>query len=317
MRVVGFEPPPAASGTVTFTNDAGEPIDVNEPVDPEDPDYSALISYGTFIFQAAANVWGQTLFRYKIAADVVIAGVVHHDVVSAWATVLVVVAAPPQEKLYAIDGTSADKAKGNGSNVDRICGLVAEPSQYFAGPKNVLSGSDSPPIVAKVEEAIKKDMAAAAAKGTTLTIDLTGWSRGAVIAATIARDLDDPGLIVAGKKEQHISVRFVGLFDAVNQMGKKVTTPGGWATAYSPNVAASFHLIHTYHGLCADVGYRRSEDKVYPTEKGFALPTDYYRDANQQQTSTHAQVGRDDRSLSLMAAAAGKAGVPLKPQNNP
>src|SRR5205814_8072302 len=67
---------------------------------------SDLVSHDTFIFKAAANVFGQTFFRYKIAADVLVNGVIEH-VVSAWATVFMVLAAPTQ-KLYAIDGTSND-----------------------------------------------------------------------------------------------------------------------------------------------------------------------------------------------------------------
>jgi hypothetical protein len=62
---------------------------------------------------------------------------------------------------------------------------------------------------------------------------------------------------------------------------------------------------------------QRPEELLYPTDKDFGPTTDFYRDENQQETSTHEQVGRDDRSLNLMVTQAGLAGVPLKQPNNP
>ena len=105
--VQALQQPPAGTGTVTFTNNSGEEVDPNEPVDPEDPNYSELVSHGTFIFHAAANWFGQTSSATKSPPRMPSAP---------WATVFVAVAAP-KEKLYAIDGTKADRADGDGKGV--------------------------------------------------------------------------------------------------------------------------------------------------------------------------------------------------------
>ena len=132
-----------------------------------------------------------------------------------------------------------------------------------------------------------------------------------VIAATIAHDLQLPGVTFEGKTFRNIDVRFVGLFDAVKKK-LDVNIPRGWATAFSTNVIAHYHLIHTYHDVCFDFPAEK-EDDVYPTVKTLTETTEYFRpnpiNPQQPQLATHSQVGRDPKSLEMMVTAARNAGV--------
>jgi len=71
---------------------------------------------------------------------------------------------------------------------------------------------------------------------------LTGWSRGAVIAAEVAQLLNDVGCDCGCGRQKPIPVNWIGLFDAVSM------TPGGWApNSVPPNVAHFYHAVKTSH----------------------------------------------------------------------
>ena len=94
----------------------------------------------------------------------------------------------PVQVLYAVDGTSATAA--NNYNVhqfaQRYQGIEGTDKHYWDGPQNVRTGSDSPGIVTNVENQIQADYATALQQHRRLVVDMVGWSRGAVIVATVA-----------------------------------------------------------------------------------------------------------------------------------
>jgi hypothetical protein len=215
--------------------------------------------------------------------------------------------AKPIEVLYAVDGTSANAASN--TNVWQFYQRDQGPKWYWDGPGggpnagnlDWWDGTGSPLIVQGVENQIRNDYISAMQQHTSLSIDLEGWSRGAVILATVARDLYTTGFVINGVVYDDISVHWVGLFDAVSQMGSSVTTPGGWATAFSPNIVSRAHLIHTNHSSY--------QETAFPTEMGFQPLTLFW--LNGSQTSTHSDVGRNAGALAWMVGQAQAAGVPV------
>jgi hypothetical protein len=155
-----------------------------------------------------------------------------------------------------------------------------------------------------------------------------GWSRGAVIVATAAKALND-GITVGLKGEKGgkkipagTTVRFVGLFDAVNQFGEEPSKQKrgvdmSWARSFSPNVKARYHLIHTWHGKDPDYTWL-DHDFLFPTEPGFTprtpfnLPAPIKRKVDTGNKSTHGDVGRHAGALELMIVFAKQAGVPVR-----
>ena len=70
-----------------------------------------------------------------------------------------------------------------------------------------------------------------------VVIDMVGYSRGAVIVATVAQDLAG-GFIANGTPWTPVRVHWVGLFDPVNMFGQGVQPRPGvsWASTSSTNV---------------------------------------------------------------------------------
>ena len=127
---------------------------------------------------------------------------------------------------------------------------------------------------------IQKDFCAAKAAGTDFTINLTGWSRGAMIAALVAKTMNDAGFVCnecSGlNRYKPVRVNWVGLFDAV-----AMTTDVGFPTAVPPNVTHFDHAIKTDH-----------------TGKQMLFPTWHFSGSNEAtflnfdgSTTTHADIG--------------------------
>jgi len=139
--------------------------------------------------------------------------------------------------LYAIDGTWT-KAKDKANPWQLYMATTENPHRYWRGPRDGLGGADSYPIALAVKKQICKDYCAAS--GVDFKINLTGWSRGACIAAEVAQLLNDVGCDCGCGRQRPIPVNWVGLFDAV------AMTPGGWTpNSVPPNVAHFDHAIKT------------------------------------------------------------------------
>ncbi|MDR3634849.1 MAG: fibronectin type III domain-containing protein [Isosphaeraceae bacterium] len=223
----------------------------------------------------------------------------------------------PVEVLYAVDGTSATAAKNYNVRQfeQRFRGVEGTDKFYFAGPVDEINGSDSPAIVTDVEWEIALDYQIATLLHRRLVIDMVGWSRGAVIVGTVAADLNTVTLTgtsfvipqALNTATQSIPVHWLGLFDAVSQMGV-FTVPSGpvvaphspWAKVFSPNVVSRFHLIHTYVST--------KQNNLFPTEMGFAPTTPF----NLPGGSTHGAVGTNPAALNMMINNARAAGVPVR-----
>ena len=149
---------------------------------------------------------------------------------------------------YAIGGTW--EVADDGANAWQLYNDTTErPKYYWAGPQGPWGGAfgkGSLDIALKVYDQIEIDFCAAKAKGQELTINLTGWSRGAMIASYIARRLNEFGLAckTCHGFEFHygVKVNWVGLFDAVSMMENI-----GFPTTVPPNVAHFDHAIKTKH----------------------------------------------------------------------
>ena len=128
----------------------------------------------------------------------------------------------PVEALYAVDGTGDHL--GSNTVVEQFYqrfNKAGTSHYYFAGPTNVVTGADGPTILQNVESQIATNLAMAAQVHRILVIDMVGYSRGAVIAATVAKDLFT-GIQVNGVTEKNIDVHWLGLFDAVNIWGAEL-----------------------------------------------------------------------------------------------
>jgi hypothetical protein len=100
---------------------------------------------------------------------------------------------------------------------------------------------DSYSIALTVHKQICKDYCAAKQNGDDFKINLAGWSRGAIIAAGVAKMLNDLGCDCCGKRDRPVPVNWVGLFDAVAQMPFDVW----WPRAVPSNVAHFDHAVRT------------------------------------------------------------------------
>jgi RHS repeat-associated protein len=137
---------------------------------------------------------------------------------------------------YAIDGTWT-KAKHKANPWQLYMATTERPRQYWRGPYDGPTGLDSYFLARAVKKQICKDYCA---NGGNMTINLTGWSRGACIAAEVAQLLNDEGCDCGCGKQSPIPVNWVGLFDAVSM------TPGGWVpNSVPPNVAHFYHAVKT------------------------------------------------------------------------
>jgi hypothetical protein len=204
---------------------------------------------------------------------------------------------PTGNVLYAVDGTT--NTQQSNTNVWQFFQRTQGLKHYWNGPGGVLNGAGSPEIVRGVERQIQIDYRHFVNGQCNVVIDLVGYSRGAVIAATVARDLDRPGLVLGGRWINHIPVRWIGLFDAVSQMGPLMTVPGGWATTFSSNIGSYAHAIHT-----ADQG------RLFPIETRFAPATPFNWPDGRR--TTHEDLGHEVGPLNWMIQQAQTAGVPVR-----
>lgn len=144
---------------------------------------------------------------------------------------------------YAIDGTWMDML--NLANPWQLFSETTErPRRYWAGPRNGATGSDLTQIAMRVYFQIQSDFCAAKAEGKDLTINMTGWSRGAMVAALVAQTMNDAGFVCnecAGlTRYRPIRVNWIGLFDAV-----AMTHDVGFPKKVPPNVAHFDHAVKT------------------------------------------------------------------------
>ena len=164
--------------------------------------------------------------------------------------------------LYAIDGTDEDSSKQKNasqlSNTYRLYRATQESiSFYWPGPiaQKGLTGSDSIAIALTVFNKIQEDFCAAKQRenpcskhnGNDFTINLTGWSRGAMIAARVAQMISDGGFWCNNDcgynlKNYQANIQWIGLFDAVSMI---MTNEGGWPKAVPQNVLHLDHAVKT------------------------------------------------------------------------
>lgn len=133
---------------------------------------------------------------------------------------------------YAVGGTwerADDKA-----NPWWLYNETAEkPAKYYQGPGFRLGikdpiraahGRDTVAIAKRVKDDICKDFCEEKKKCKDMPINLTGWSRGAVICMGVAKMLNDDGCkcggfwIFGGKRYKPVDVNWIGLFDAVEMV---------------------------------------------------------------------------------------------------
>jgi len=138
---------------------------------------------------------------------------------------------------YAIDGTWA--TAGDRTNPWKLYNWTKEtPARYYRGPRFGLTGADTLYIAKKVKRQICSDYCAAG--GKNFTVNLTGWSRGAVAAVWVAVLLNEEGCDCGCGTTRPIPVNWIGLFDAVNMAW---TEPP--PASVPPNVAHFYHAVKT------------------------------------------------------------------------
>ena len=121
-------------------------------------------------------------------------------------------------KVWAIDGTETDWE--DNSNVRKFYERVNESKSYWEGPNEGLTGFDSHAIASAIKDDICDDVCST----KNYTINLVGWSRGAIIALEVAEQLKEgccccwhwTGL--ACEDRWYKGVNWIGLFDAVEMM---------------------------------------------------------------------------------------------------
>jgi hypothetical protein len=150
---------------------------------------------------------------------------------------------------------------------------------------------------------------------------MVGWSRGGVIVATVAEDLNTVKLTTTGftitpraELSDSIPVHWVGLFDAVNRMGatwggeKAVPAPNNpWAWRFTTNVVAHDHLVKTTLSL-RDNDVNHTVMNLKPTEE---LPYDKL-DVIRRHWLTHKYIGTSVEALQWMIKRARTVHVPVK-----
>lgn len=224
---------------------------------------------------------------------------------------------PNGTSLFAVDGTW--NTWTSNTNVSKFLNRVTESSEYRkyyqAGTQSGFDGADAGDILKKLVNGICYEYCFGRQECTKIDIDLLGYSRGAVIVATAAKELDVVGCeCEKGKSFKNIAIRWIGLFDAVNWIGRRSWTPmsGSWATAFSSNIVNTpAHAIHTSADNLREV-------VVFKTEMGFQPTTPFstiiWRRGGRYETrpSTHPEIGRSDGVLAFMIAEARRAGVPVQ-----
>ncbi|MCO5053799.1 MAG: hypothetical protein M9920_16095 [Verrucomicrobiae bacterium] len=143
---------------------------------------------------------------------------------------------------YAIDGTWSTPRRG--ANPWILYLRTSEwPREYWRGPRFGATGLDSYSIALTVHKRICKDYCQAKENGDDFKINLTGWSRGAIIAAGVAKMLNDLGCDCCGTRDKPVPVNWVGIFDAV----AKMPFDRWWGTSKPANVAHLDHAVKTWH----------------------------------------------------------------------
>lgn len=220
----------------------------------------------------------------------------------------------PVQVLYAVDGTKSKAA--DRANVYRFMesysGVAGIDKHYFDGPQNYYSGADSRDIAIAVESRIKADYFTATSRYRKLVIDLLGWSRGGVIVATVAQELahvemtptDYRYLVENAEGNGSITVHWIGMFDAVNQIGRYVKAPhGNWAAVLSNNVASSVHLTKSKKATLLDKEINKTVVSLGTLEY---LPDDPARLAG------HYYIGQQQEALLWMIRRAASRRVPVE-----
>ena len=227
---------------------------------------------------------------------------------------------PSGEKLYAVFGTWADP--GEETNVEFLCDHYSGQCSKFHGPDEAVTGADAVRILKKVHKAVCWDFCASRRLDKSFQVDLIGWSRGAVIAATVAKKLNDEGCCckyrTVGRWERvrgggqrfvkyreccdlhkPVPVNFVGLFDAVRMTIPGLGAPqGGWAEVFPPNVTHAAHAVKT------------AVEPLFPTQMGF-VPAKSFRRYNGM-PATHGDIGtnrENNGAFWWMVAQARAAGL--------
>jgi hypothetical protein len=197
---------------------------------------------------------------------------------------------PSGRNIYAIDGTwTSSKHK---SNVKKFFDKGMESRHYWAGPSWGATGLDASGIFRSVKHQICTDYC----KDPNITINLVGWSRGAVIAMEVAEELQDDGCCCNGKI-LYPRINWLGLFDAVD-----MTLTWGWANNITSNVDNASHVIKTKEQLLFPTVHAEAED---PTQTHLTtIPLD---------NSDHGDVGmRSEEALHWMIHQAQAAGVNMQ-----
>ena len=171
---------------------------------------------------------------------------------------------------YAIDGTWTDSTAI--SNPWLLNRWTKEfPKGYYRGPKDGPTGSDTLKIAFNVHRDVCKDYCSAG--GKDFTVNLTGWSRGAVAAVTVADLLRTIGCDCGCGRISPIPVNWVGLFDAVKR------TPSPLTTSTPSNIQHFYHAIKT------------ATSHMYPTLHYAGAVEHEVSNYKQPYKSTHGDVG--------------------------
>jgi hypothetical protein len=186
-------------------------------------------------------------------------------------------------EFYAVDGTWAN-ARGR-SNPWWLSRETTEyPSRYWPGPTDGLAGGDAYQIANTVYNAIQLDFCVAKKCGRELTINMTGWSRGAMVVALVAEMLNVSGVSCPGyglswNTYRPVKVNWIGLFDAVAQMPGAA---GVFPTAVPSNIAHFDHAVKTKH---------TGKQKLFPTwHFSGENKREFYNDDGS--LTTHEEIGR-------------------------
>jgi len=179
---------------------------------------------------------------------------------------------------YAIDGTWA-KA-GDGTNPEKMYNWTKEdPKRYYRGPQGLFNGAtgiSTLAIAKNVKHQICEDYCAVG--GKDFTVNLTGWSRGAVAAVWVAVLLNEEGCDCGCGTKRPIPVNWIGLFDACNM-----------AWTEPPPSSIPGNVAHFYHAVKT-----RTDQWYFPTfhfSGGTEKKIYNYRDPI---LSSHSDVGTSD-----------------------
>jgi hypothetical protein len=238
---------------------------------------------------------------------------------------------PTGRNAYGIDGTAFDVVRGLGDNrsnvrdfINRIDRSTGEEGVYFGGPGtrdyalfNQATGLDTNDVASLAYNRIKEDIANEV--GNYQTINLVGWSRGAVAAVEVADRLAADG----------IEVNFLGLYDAVEMVpNPSEILPGdqAFSDTLPSNVQNFAHAQKTGPTLFAKdslipfptsdyIPYwqdtNNSEQKFALTDPKFGFFYPWFRDTR----STHGDIGVNPTNTGahqFILDRAVQAGVPLK-----